>query len=399
MAAIDLFVVCGQSNAEGRGNQALSPATTAGLAVEYTGAALEDPLDDPVGGATSGSAWPAFCNAYTATCGRAVCITEAAVGGTALLEDADSGNGNWSANDTLFDDAVTRANNALAALSGAGWTPTLRGILWHQGERDAQGYPTPATLEADYAAALDDLHDRFIAELGAVRFYVFRVGRPNSGDSAPWVSVRAAQDTVCAARSDMAMVYTNCVNFPGLGWMADDLHYTQAGYNDMGAEGGEAVALDLADVFVFNIAKGRTVELYNRVKSNDPATSALVVVPLSAVGLEAQGQDFDTLAAVLADSNFDEQTGTGWQRAILTDADLAAMPSPDDTLDRYTVQIPAANLGAPTVGNAVGFLVCYDPDTTSGDDTGIVPLVCTERAVTADGNTVLLAAGDILTAA
>ena len=52
---------------------------------------------------------------------------------------------------------------------------------------------------------------------------------------------------------------------------------------------------------VFNIAKGRVVELYSRVKSNDPTDSALILVPLEASGLEADATliDKDDLAAVL----------------------------------------------------------------------------------------------------
>ena len=32
---------------------------------------------------------------------------------------------------------------------------------------------------------------------------------------------------------------------------------------------------------VFNIAKGRVIEFYNRVESNDPASSALILIPQS----------------------------------------------------------------------------------------------------------------------
>ena len=46
---------------------------------------------------------------------------------------------------------------------------------------------------------------------------------------------------------------------------------------------------------VFNIAKGRVVEYYNRVKSNDPANSALILVPIETSGLEADA----TLMAML----------------------------------------------------------------------------------------------------
>ena len=38
---------------------------------------------------------------------------------------------------------------------------------------------------------------------------------------------------------------------------------------------------------VFNIAKGRVGELYNRVEGNDPANSGLIVVPIEFAGLEA----------------------------------------------------------------------------------------------------------------
>lgn len=43
--------------------------------------------------------------------------------------------------------------------------------------------------------------------------------------------------------------------------------------------------------FVFNIAKGRVAELYNRVTTNDPANSALVAVVLATAGLDAMVDD------------------------------------------------------------------------------------------------------------
>jgi len=90
---------------------------------------------------------------------------------------------------------------------------------------------------------------------------------------------------------------------------------------------------------VFNIAKGRTTELYNRVKSNDPANAAFIIVPIDTTGLEADSVliDADTLAAVLAGST-DENTTMG--RKVLTDADLAALPAPDDANDRYDLALP-----------------------------------------------------------
>ena len=152
------------------------------------------------------------------------------------------------------------------------------------------------------------------------------------------------------------------------------------------------------DTFVFNIAKGRLVEYYNRVDSNDPANAALIIVPMASGGTEAQGQDLDTMAAVEADANFAEQTAGGWARITLTDTDLAAL-AVDDTNNRFPAAIPQKSCGSPTAGNnVVGFLICYDPDTTAGTDANLVPLTAHSLPITADGNEVILNAGDFVRA-
>lgn len=135
----------------------------------------------------------------------------------------------------------------------------------------------------------------------------------------------------------------------------------------------------------FNIAKGRVVELYNRVKSNDPTNAALILVPLETSGLESDATliDKDDLAAVLSGTT-NEQTTMG--RKTLTDADLAAFPAPDDTNDRYDIALPTVTWSAAT-GNAISkILVCYDSDTTGGTDANIIPLTMFDFAVTPGGS-------------
>lgn len=151
--------------------------------------------------------------------------------------------------------------------------------------------------------------------------------------------------------------------------------------------------------FVANIGKGRIAELYNRVKSNDPAASALILVPLSASGTEAQGQDLDDLAAVEADANFAERTTGGWVRKTLTDTELAAFPAPDDTNNRYAVALPAVTWTTPAAANnTTGLGVFYDSDTAAGTDANLVFLGHFTFAVTTDGNNVVLTAGDFFRA-
>lgn len=149
--------------------------------------------------------------------------------------------------------------------------------------------------------------------------------------------------------------------------------------------------------YVFNIAKGRVAELFNRVQSNDPANSAIILVPLSASGTESEAQDYDTLTAVLG-GTANEQSSGGWARVTLTDSDLSAI-SPDDTNNLMAAAVPETSFGSPTAGNdTTGLLVCYDSDTTGGTDANIVPLVHLDFVVESDGNEVVLQAGNVYTA-
>lgn len=143
---------------------------------------------------------------------------------------------------------------------------------------------------------------------------------------------------------------------------------------------------------VFNIAKGRVVELYNRVKSNDPTNAALILVPIETSGLEADAvlMDADTLTALLSGAT-NEQTTMG--RKVLTDAELAALPAPDDTNDRYELELPTTTWAAAT-GNAISKIaVCYDPDTTGGTDANIVPLTMFDFVQTPSGSDIQMTGG------
>lgn len=143
---------------------------------------------------------------------------------------------------------------------------------------------------------------------------------------------------------------------------------------------------------VFNIAKGRVVELYNRVKSNDPANSALIVIPLETSGLEADAVliDKDDITALVSGAT-NEQTTMG--RKTLTDADLAALPAPDDTNDRYEISLPNVTWTAPT-GNPISkVVIAYDSDTTGGTDANIIPLTMHDFVMTPSGANIQITGG------
>lgn len=142
----------------------------------------------------------------------------------------------------------------------------------------------------------------------------------------------------------------------------------------------------------FNVAKGRGVELYKRAVESDPANCAIILVPIETDGLETDAvlKDKDTLADVLSGTT-DEQATMG--RKILTDADLAALPDPDDDNDKRQCPLPDV-IWAAAAGNPISkILVAFDYDTTAGDDSAIVPMTLFDFPITPTGVDVTLEAG------
>ncbi len=140
--------------------------------------------------------------------------------------------------------------------------------------------------------------------------------------------------------------------------------------------------------FQFNVAKGRAVELYNRVKSNDPANAAFIIVLIKLGELQAAMQDRDDLAAVLGAAGNTEADFTNYARITLTDVEIAALPAPDDANDRRALTLPNQTYtaaGGAANNSLVAALICYDPDTTGGTDANIVPLFHSDYVVTTQG--------------
>lgn len=144
---------------------------------------------------------------------------------------------------------------------------------------------------------------------------------------------------------------------------------------------------------VFNIAKGRHVELVNRVENNDPANSALVVVLLQAAEADAVLIDYDDLSTLLAAAGNTEANFTNYVRKVLTDAELPAQ-APDDVNDRYDAAAPASvtwsSAGGASNNTMVKAVVCYDSDTTAGTDANLVPVYAYDYAATTNGNDLIL---------
>lgn len=139
--------------------------------------------------------------------------------------------------------------------------------------------------------------------------------------------------------------------------------------------------------FVFNIAKGRINELHNQINANNPSNSALVVVLLKVAESDAGLQDRDDLAAILANGST-EADFTNYARKVIDDAQINDSVV-DDTNNRREADIPDPvwnAAGGVVNNNLVKLLICYDGDTTSGNDSNIVPLTAHDFVITTNGS-------------
>jgi hypothetical protein len=149
--------------------------------------------------------------------------------------------------------------------------------------------------------------------------------------------------------------------------------------------------------FTFNTAKGRVRELVKRVDANDPADAKLILVPFSTTMTEATGQDALTLTAVKA--LITEQTSGGWVRKTLTDTDLSATDYDDDLAGNLGPAsiIQVTWTGPTAANNTASLVICYNQE-SSPTDAATVPLTYHDFVVTADGNDVVVNAGDFFRA-
>lgn len=145
----------------------------------------------------------------------------------------------------------------------------------------------------------------------------------------------------------------------------------------------------------FNASKGREVEFYNRVDTNDPTNSALIMAIIatgSADGL-AGLRDFATFSAIFA-GGYTEATNTGYSRKTLTDSSLSAY-TVDNTNNWILLTLPLQTFSTISAGsNWDMVLIGYDSDTTSGTDANVVPITAAELRIS--GTAIVPAGGNVV---
>lgn len=280
---IDVFLIGGQSNAMGAGDSALSPKVSNNVLQVVQGQikVANDPVGALIGAssniAVTGSAWPAFGNAYYNATGKKIAFVPSARDGSSQAAGAEYFLGTWDTTGVLFDSAVARINSSMATLSAVGYKPTFRGVLWCQGEADGKAINRGLITQSDYIAALKKMIGKFRNQLNYPKmpFYIFRTGTKTDTLDAGYKLIRDAQQTIANIDTfNTKIVFYNAIDFPQRGLMSDVAHFIQAGYNEMGSLSAAAVVsgrvFNIDDVLITENNKlrtNRTIDLNNSVLS------------------------------------------------------------------------------------------------------------------------------------
>lgn len=251
-----LFLIAGQSNAVGQGDSLRSVRCQKETAFEYKSASDSVVhLADPVGedthyfqAAKTGSIAPAFAKTYSESTGSKVIIVSSARGGSSCHEEAELKNlGTWAAQGKLllFPEAVGKTRKAANKVQAH-----LSGVIWLQGERDANAINSENITEEQYKNSLVDLVKRFRQNFGdRLPFYIVETGFYNNHPREGFDAVRKIQLQITNEMPLVYLVYDETGDFRKRNWMKDDIHYNQDGLNHI----GEVVAKAIVELEVKTI--------------------------------------------------------------------------------------------------------------------------------------------------
>lgn len=165
----DVFLVAGQSNAVGNGDNNQSYVHGSLKATMYRVGGTWAQLADPSGVSGGGSPWPLLATLYLAAEGVPIAFLTTAINGSGLSSDGD-----WKKGGTQY-------TNALATVTAAG-VSAIKAILWHQGEAEVNAGTSQATYQTDLSQMLDDMQADNAA-LAGVKLVCAQIGMKTTGGS------------------------------------------------------------------------------------------------------------------------------------------------------------------------------------------------------------------------
>ena len=251
---VDLVLFIGQSNMAGRGNASSATAVPEGHAYEFR--AISDPtklypLTEPFGvnennpesGVTenkkTGSMVSAFCESYYQSTGTPIVAVSCSKGGEQI--------GFFDVGTSVYDDAVARVTAAKAFLNAeyesgnASLKVKHTYVVWLQGESDGDN---GVSAEA-YTETLAGIVAGFKEDIGADETFVIPIGTYNGADGkrrAKYDTIRNAQILFCEDSEDATVISLILPDLHRYGYMKDEFHFSQKGYELIGKDAGYNMA-------------------------------------------------------------------------------------------------------------------------------------------------------------
>jgi hypothetical protein len=160
-----------------------------------------------------------------------VIVVHAARGGSSCSVKAELDNyGTWDSSGKLIWSAIEKTSKAKSASK-----VNLSGIIWMQGERDANGIHAGKLTALEYKAALIWVINAFREKLGKTTpFFIVQTGYQSGREQDGNDLVRSMQETVAKELNDVHIIYSETNLFFDRGWMHDFVHYNQQGLDDIG---------------------------------------------------------------------------------------------------------------------------------------------------------------------
>ena len=385
---VDLFIFMGQSNMSGFGGDAtLAPEVPEGWGYEYKAISNpdgllhmvdpfglnEDNTDSGVSGTKrAGTLVPAFTNAYYENTGIPVVGVSCSRGST----DTDF----WMPRGKPLEDAINRHLSAENWLRENGYVIRNNYMVWLQGESDS-GKSVKA-----YKSNLIDITREMISRTGVTNCMIIRIGKQNPVTSS-FDKVIQAQTELSKEYGEFVMASTLAVTFPDEGLMSDGVHYTQEGYNLLGADAGKNVA--------YYVNNGQEPSMYDSHYSNTyhPAEEAKSIFDAQV----DEPEDEPAVITYLLNKNInanDEIVDAPGLIAILdyfeSDGSRISVSTPFDIVRsgvRYYDSNKELNgTWSNYEGSAYGRVVCYINDT----QTPLTSNVCDGKTIVINGITYIL---------
>lgn len=236
-ATYDVFLIGGQSNAQGHGDSTLSTTIVPGTALMYYNGKIL-PLKDPVGNAIYGSAWPAFALRYYKLTGHKLLFVPRAKGGSAMCFQSDGGNGRWSGSGLLRYQARDTLNAALVKMATQGLKVGKISGLWAQGEQEGVAIVGGTETITQYRDTTANTFAFFRNYWPRMQWGIIRTGKSIGFDF--YSGPRSGQEQLVLTDSLTQIISRSTYDFyENAMLLPDDLHYNQKGLNFLGDEAAQ----------------------------------------------------------------------------------------------------------------------------------------------------------------